>query len=327
MKRLLIFKSLFIVLLIINISLAKDDHPIWVSILRADGVLVPFSLYENDKWTTPWPEAQEKSEYKLKSLDDIPNAWLGKSHAAPKTWFVWPLSGKESEIVVSKPVLYSTHCEKNWGLASNYPQQHTEYSPYPKIGMALDVKNIVTPMIKVSQAPSEKKDLLAFITSEFIKLEREAVARLVIEEGVSSNRLKYKGHPTSDQERNEINVTLMTLYRTTSIVSNQLIYYFEVQREYSKPKTFNDSACPGISFFKGFLKKEKGKLTFLDKDLVITDCDWKLATSILPFGIIKAGSTNFIVTQENYYESESYQLLELGSSDLRKVISLNGGGC
>ena len=169
--------------------------------------------------------------------------------------------------------------------------------------------------------------MLPFITSEFIKLEREAVSRLVIEEGVSNNRLKYKGHPTSESKRNGVNVTLMTLSRSASIISNQLIYYFEVKRQYSKPRTFNDSACTGISFFKGFLKKEKGKLTFLDKDLVITDCDWKYTTSILPFGIIKVDNENFIVIQKTYYESESYQLLELGSSHLRKVISLYGGGC
>lgn len=327
MKKLLIFKALFIFFLTIDTSLAKDDRPIWVAILRADGILVPFSLYEDNKWTTPWSPLHEESEYQLKWLGDTPNSWLGKSRAVPRKWYLASSKGNESEIMVSKPVRYSTHCEQNWGLLSNYAPKHAKYSPYPKIGVTLNMRNIVTPMIKTSQEAPEKNDLLSFISSEFIKLEREAVSKHAIEEGVSNNRLKYTGHPTSDAERNGMNVTLMNLYRSNSMIRNQLIYYFEVKREYGEPSTFNDSGCPAISFFKGFLKKEKGKLTFLDKDLVITDCDWQQATTILPFGIINVDKKNLIVVQKNYYESEAYQLLELGSTNLRKVVTLYGGGC
>jgi hypothetical protein len=109
--------------------------------------------------------------------------------------------------------------------------------------------------------------------------------------------------------------------------NGQYIYYLEANREYTKPRTFNHSECPGVTFFKCFLKKENGKFSFLDRDLIITDCDWKYAITITPFGIIKVGNRNVIVIQKNYYESESYHLLELGSSNLREVISLSGGGC
>ena len=228
---------------------------------------------------------------------------------------------------VSKPMPYSAHCEGNWGLLTDYPPKHYQYSPYPKIGMALSAKNIATPMTELPPASSEKNELLSFITAEFIQLEKEAISEQVQKEGILDDRLKYEGHPVFETERNKIEIILGTVYRTYLAKNGQYIYYLEAKREYRKPKAFTDSECPGITFFKCFLKKQNGKFSFLDRDLVITDCDWKYAITILPFGIIKVGNKNVIVIQKNYYESESYHLLELGSSNLRNVISLHGGGC
>jgi hypothetical protein len=307
--------------------LAKDDLTIWVAILRADGILIPFSLYENKKWTTPWPEAKDERKVELKSLNDIPNSWLGKKRSIPQTWYLLPSKGSVSEIKVSRPIAYSTHCVGNWGLLTDYPPKHYRYSPYPKIGMALSSKNIAIPMTELRPTSSEKKELLSFVTGEFIQLEKEAISKRAQEEGILENRLRYEGHPVFETERNKTEIILGTVYRTYLAKNGQYIYYLEAKREYKKPETFDDRECSGITFFKGFLKKENGNFSFLDRDLVITDCDWKYVNTVIPFGIVEVDNKNVIVVQKNYYEAESYHVLELGSSNLREIISLHGGGC
>jgi hypothetical protein len=193
--------------------------------------------------------------------------------------------------------------------------------------MAISSKNIAIPMIEFRPASSEKRELLSFIAAEFIQLEKKVISKRAQEEGILENRLRYEGHPVVEIERNKIEIILGTIYRTYLAKNGNYIYYLEAKREYKKPKTFNDSECSGITFFKGFLKKENGNFSFLDRDLVITDCDWKYAITVTPFGIIEVDNKNLMVIQKNYYESESYHLLELGSSNLRDIISLNGGGC
>jgi hypothetical protein len=82
-----------ILLLICNVVIANDAvPPLWIGIVRIDGILVPIGTYK-DKWVNTWPETSideqpnidklaKATNGKMK-LQDIPDSWKSVIKAIP----------------------------------------------------------------------------------------------------------------------------------------------------------------------------------------------------------------------------------------------------
>jgi hypothetical protein len=65
----------------------------------------------------------------------------------------------------------------------------------------------------------------------------------------------------------------------------------------------------------------------MEKNLDITDCDMKESSRCIPLGVIEIGGKYYLLTENNYYESEAYDIYQLEGRKLRKILEIYGGGC
>jgi hypothetical protein len=134
-----------------NCQVGKSDKPLWVAIVRADGILIPFAQYDGNKWRKPWPEAdQDINKDIVGGLSKIPQSWLGVSKQIPTTWYFTSIKKHESKILnVSVPETFNTHCGGGHGLLTDYsPTETFDGAPFPKVGLATDLNvNIQSPVV------------------------------------------------------------------------------------------------------------------------------------------------------------------------------------
>ena len=113
MKKFIPLIAVSLLIHIASYSHASEKH--WISLLRSDGILIPFTIYEKGKWYNAWPETGENIyDLKIKELSDVPRKWLGNFVQIPRQWFLTELNGSSKIITVTQPEKYSSHCEGNW---------------------------------------------------------------------------------------------------------------------------------------------------------------------------------------------------------------------
>jgi hypothetical protein len=137
------------------------------------------------------------------------------------------------------------------------------------------------------------------------------------------------GYYPSSAERKEAKLTAGKLYRSREPINGQRIYYIEAKKEYKNPAfAGTEPSCHTISFFKGWiLQNENGRLSSIDSRYMLSDCDMKAIASTKLLGILTISGRIFVMTEDHGYEDESYVILELKGSRIKRVLRVYGGGC
>ena len=104
--------------------------------------------------------------------------------------------------------------------------------------------------------------------------------------------------------------------------------YFVAESKYRTPSFPQDPSCERITVMTGWLvPTADGTLTVRDAKVFLTDCDEKEVRTALPLAAVHVSNRLFWVLQEHGYEDETYLIAEIGSTDVRHLIEVNGGGC
>jgi hypothetical protein len=313
-------------LLLANNVFASDYF--WVSLLREDGVLVPFKTYQEGNWSSSWPEILEVAEpVKIEKLSDTPLDWLGKSEQIPTQWFLTEKNGVEKTINTSLPEVYNSHCGTSWGIGTDYPKVESRYGHASKVGVAFSKDVEMIPAVN-SQNVDTASAITIFITNRFVETEEVEVQKKVSEGMLWEDRLAYTGHPIDSKVRNIQNITFNDLYEIKAFDGSNSLYYFYVGRNYEKPDGFSDRFCEAVSQYGGFiLQTGDGEFEVLKDNFFITDCDTQNIFISEPFGIFRLGSDSFLIRETLYYESEVYYIDLIRDGKMSEVTALFGGGC
>lgn len=81
--------------------------PLWVGVIRTDGMVIPFARLEGGVWSAAWPEPV---------YDEAPEAPPG---GAPAAWRVHAAEGA-SEVMVHELVVIDAYCGRNWAQATDW---------------------------------------------------------------------------------------------------------------------------------------------------------------------------------------------------------------
>lgn len=275
----------------------QNSAPFVVSMLREDGVLVPFAQYNNEKWSGP------------RSLADQAKPWFERG-SFPSTWYFWPSTDSPTVLKAIKVARVESHCQTIWGIQSNLRRPPGEADRHDNIGVALGVKQKVEAFTRLEAQARESADLSLVMKSSFEKAERARLPK------------------TSPRRDAGTPATLQKLYRSWARVNGQLIYYFEAAKQYAKRPGSADPSCKDVSFFQGWIVKQSdGRLVLMSSKLALTDCDMKTERSAAPFGVIAIKDRTFLIAEEHGYEDESYIIFEIRGSTIRRVLEVSGGAC
>ncbi len=318
MKKLFLFVT--ILLLICNVVVANETvDPLWIGIVRADGILVPIGTYHNDKWVNTWPEAcideQPEVERLVKAingkmqLQDIPALWKGTIKAIPTKLYLWSEELPLKNLKVLNAELYWSHCSSGWALKTNLqPIKEEKGSPTTKVGIATNFKANVIPFKTIDNDSRISLALVQAIKAKFDEKER-------VSPDVS----------LKDREKGSIELT--RIYETRYEINGRSLYFIEAQRKYTKPNNAPDADCYNLNSLNSWVMMQGNNISLLSTEFVASDCDGKEINTIIPDVVITRQGRYYTVTENYGYEWETYRIHEIVDESMKEVLRVDGGGC
>lgn len=299
-----------------------SDDTFLVGILRRDGVIAPFAQYANRKWTNPWHSRQPNDQPdELDTIADLEKPWFQSFVKPTSDWYLWSPSGEPTTIKTSEAVRVCSHCQKVWGLLSDYPnpEKPEKNECVRNVGAVLSEKKQGRSMEKLTDTSADWKQMMTFLGPEFERAESS---------GLFDTIPHYTAQLPPAEERARKPLSMLNLYRSQLTDDGQLLFYFEASKEYPKPSDSNDSGCNNISLLGGWaLRDAQGNLALLDSQFNPTDCDWKEGGRVLPFMILQLDGKTFAIVEEDSYEGESYIILEIRRDGVHRVLETYAGSC
>lgn len=246
----------------------------------------------------------------------------------PRVWEAMLVDGTRTRLDIVEPIVASSHCQNRWVLRTDFSPISKDSSEVP-VGLGLSSKQTVRSMIEVTDDPLEQRIVLAAIDELFASMEdSETKKSASVGQNIWGDRLAYLGHPLSAEERASVQMSVEAIYRSSSLFNGGNLYHVRASKKYTKPTGFPDTQCWALSDFQGWaLRNGELKWSWLEKSLVLSDCDGKETTLNFPLGILPLQDSTFVVVYKHYYESESYAILEVGPDSIWTVIDTPGGGC
>ena len=342
MKKILFVMIFSLVALVASIEATRalvpaerdEDERFMIGMLRADGTLVPFAQYGNGGWWNPWPKLSESAEsiYAKEtepthhSLADLPEPWFKQCGKIPTNWYFWSADGTLSVIKASKILQVNAHSGSNWALQTDFSNKTAKDGLDNNVGVTANVNQRIECVIEIKTAKAEWGDIGSFIKEVFDQDESAELDRLRAESRPGSEILSLPAFLLSREERRRVAISITKLYRSSSVVNGEHLYYFEAEKEYQNPAPSRNQGCNDVSLFQGWISTMgKGGMGLLAGHVTFTDCDRKGPSTATPFGIMKIDNRVFLFVSEHGWESESYLILELDNSGLHRVLETVGG--
>jgi hypothetical protein len=323
------FKAAFLLLLALVTVMPLQPQPDHdgrgaVAILRRDGLLFPFASFNRDNWRASWPIGISDVEIPV-SLDDVPERWLGTP--TPKQWRAYLTTGESVDLELRAPVPFiAYYCRRRLGLSTTYtsgsPLPPIPVEPFPKDGLAVSGSVSLERIESVSPGSAEWEALPSALQKDVDKLEDDTVAGVRINSGWR--------HPFNKEQRRKHPIRLESWYRSPSGEPGWTVSYIEAARVY--PPGPDDKGCGLETFISGWIHHQNGVLKRSEElRAKLTYCDRVGAMYMLPMGRIRPRERWYWIFQMSGWDSEWYDVVEVGREKTRYVIEAffagRIGGC
>ena len=296
--------------------LGAERQKFSLAALRRDGVIIPFASFDGRAWSLQWPDSDVTVPLPI-SRADIPKKWWGpQGPDAP--WRALLPDGETRPLVLGKPVHAKVFCSGHPAIATDYrgepvdPREPT----VAKDGLAVagDVK--IQDIINISVHAPEAQRVIDLITAEFNLQELQAIKNFV-----------NWSHPFWTWERWKYPIALEAFYRSTETTTRGTwkTTYVEAIRRF--PPRAIDQDCGLITFVRGWITEQAGKLSVINIGARISYCDRAEVSFMLPFGRLVAENEAYWVYQTSSWRDELYTVSRIRPEGVRTVVAASGGGC
>ena len=279
-------------------------------VLRRDGVIVPFAVFDGKRWSSRWPQPEVEAVVPIRTRD-VPSAWWGPTGALD-SWQAWTAAGAMALHVV-KPDWVSVHCVRQIGLRADYvapvPAPPPVEQPYPKDGLAVSPPQPVERIAIVPITSEETRALIGAVHEAFNKAERQI-------EG------EY-GHPVARRAREGRAPDIEAVY---AVGEHPRVYYVEATRRYRLLGQALDN-CAGMAFGTGWFTRDGEEVRSLETAVDLLRCDRRGASYMLPLGAMRMTDKLYWLAQFAGVDHERYVVVEIKPKTVQAVLSVWGGSC
>ena len=104
-----------------------------LGMIRPDGILTPFAVFDGKTWTAAWPKPQQTRTIDG-MLERVDSYWRAHQQQVPRAWHI-PRPGEPAlEVKSLKYVIFEEHCENQVGLLTDMaPRRQVDSIPYARM--------------------------------------------------------------------------------------------------------------------------------------------------------------------------------------------------
>ena len=99
-------------------SPAAQQAELALAMIRPDGILTPFAVFDGKTWTAAWPEPQDKMVLD-RMIEAMPSWWRTHQRPIPPVWHVVRPGQPTLKVNVLKPIVFGEHCGNQTGLLTD----------------------------------------------------------------------------------------------------------------------------------------------------------------------------------------------------------------
>lgn len=298
-------------------ALQERPEKFVIGMLRRDGIVTPFAMFDGSRWRSRWPVDIRNQELPI-SLDDVPGNWWGLE-PAPRTMTIWRDARRVGSLNLTGVALSRLMCQPRVTLKSDYkaagPVPPPFEAPYPKDGIVVAGDARLEPIESVEKGSADWNRVLILVTDPFNR-----------EESLAAREFTGWTHPVRERERRLVPITIEAIYRAATEDPEWTAYFVEAVRQY-RPGRDDRDGCGLATFASGWVlagPKDEAKIRLAAK---VTYCDRKGVGYMLPFGLIRADRNIYWVYQFSGFEQEWYEVAEPTRSGVKNHIAFPAGGC
>ena len=288
-----------------------------LGMLRRDGIVAPFAMFDGDQWRARWPVDLRNRELPI-SLDDVPESWWGVD-PPPRTLTIWRDGERSGSINLTGITVSRLMCQPRIVLKSDYkpvsPAPPAFEAPYPKDGVVVSGDARLERIQAVEKGSAEWNQALILIKEDFNR-----------EETIAAREYTSWIHPVNERQRKLMPITMEAVYRGPTDDPRWTAYFVEAAREYPPGRNDRDG-CGLVTFASGWLLVGPGNDRRLRLAAKVTYCDRKGVGYMLPFGLIRADRKVFWVYQFSGFEEEWYEVAEPTRRGVNNHVAFPAGGC
>lgn len=292
-----------------------------LAVLRNDSMLLPFAAFDGRRWSTPWPDGigGPGAPDLPVSRGSVPAKWWGGEE--PGAWQLWPRGAeKASPLALQSLAMIPVGVSRQLGFRTDrapvLPAVPPFVLPYPKVGLAIAGDTTLQPIAVVSAMTPQWKVFAAGLRPEIDKAEEKSIRAL-------HGGARWE-HPFSRKMRVQVAAELEAWYVTRLPGSSINLSYVEAVKKY--PVLPADEGCGLETFVSGWVHHEEGlKNARATLKAVITYCDRRSVSYMLPFGELHLGGKPYWVAQMSGRDHEWYTVIEARTDEVKYAAEYRAG--
>lgn len=283
---------------------AQGTDSLFVGVLRADGIAVPYAAYSAGQWSwLPW--------------DSIP---LAIQRRSGEPWYLVrpdqpPLTIRGGSIIrfTGGDAMY-----EEWGLVTDYSPREIADGSFPinRVGAILSRPHPAVAFARVDLDTPTAERHLAFLRTHFEEAETRALRADAAGEEDGRGRL---GHPLSAEARGRATLSLSQLHRSAGAVGEGHLSFVVLRRVYSVPAE-GGVTCEAISELGAWVRERNGDLFLIHEALTLDNCTEMQLSIATPYAAIAIGERIFVLAELSAYEGSSHAVLTLEEGQLIDVL-------
>ena len=300
-----------------------SDHLV-LAVVRNDGILLPFAAFKGRKWSAPWPILQRRfGPYTIElpvNLASVPRDWWGGEE--PGNWQLWPRNAeKPRPLTLSSPVMMSIGMSRQIGFRTDQPPVPPPVPPFelpfPKVGVAVAGDAVLEPISTVSALSAAWKTFAESLRADINAAEERAISAVRSGAGWS--------HPFKKDVRTKVAPELEAWYVTPLAGAEDRMSYIEAVKKY--PVQPEDDGCGLETFVTGWVFHDGQQRPTSKPRLgaVVTYCDRRGASYMLPFGQMRVNDRVHWIVQMSGRDHEWYAVIEGTPGRARYVAEFQAG--